>query len=181
MTRFIRFALTLSMALLATACITNRSVGGSFDDTGADLTLKRILLTDTSHDYSDIDITIFEGRMMLTGTVKTMEARQALANQAARITTVSEVLNEVIIAPRTTMTQGANDVIIDEKLGAALRADNGVFRGNFQIAVSQGNVYLLGVAQNATELDRVTSHAQTIKGVKNVVSHVVFVGDPRRN
>ncbi len=161
-------------------CTTNRTFGAGLNDSAADLTLKRYLLADTNYDYSDIDITVFEGRLMLTGSVRSDAARRALAAKAQLVPTVTEVLNEVIVGPRTGIGQGTSDALIDERLGAALLTDNGIFRSNYQIAVSKGVVYLLGVAQGAQELERVTSHAQTVPGVKRVVSHVIFVGDPRR-
>lgn len=171
-------ALTLGLTL--PGCTTNRSFGSGLDDQSADLTLKRKLLTDRMYNYSDVDITVFEGRLLLTGTVKSTEARNSLAAKAQSIPTVSEVLNEVTIGKKTGFRRGTQDAVIDERLGAAIFADNGIVSANYQIAVSGGTIYLLGVAQGPEELARVTSHAQTIPNVNNIVSHVVFVKDPRR-
>ena len=78
------------------------------------------------------------------------------------------------------MSQGRKDAFIDQKLETALIADTGVAAGNYRILVSQGTVYLLGVAQGPNELRRVTGQAQAIEGVNEVVSHVIYVRDPRR-
>jgi len=42
----------------------------------------------------------------------------------------------------------------------------------------QGVVYLMGVAQNQAELNRVIETARTISGVKQVVSYVKLAGEP---
>ena len=177
-TRFSLLALLITIAL--SGCVTNRSFGTGIDDQTSDLRLKQMLLADTSYDYSDIDIVIFEGRMMLTGTVRSNDARRSVAQKAGSLPNVTEVLNELIVTGRTSVGQGFRDGVIDERLGAAMLTDNGIYSANYQIAVSQGIVYLLGVAQGPDELARVTGHAQTISGVTNIVSHVIFVGDPRR-
>lgn len=174
------FLIAALASLALSACVSNRTLGEGIDDSAADFAVKRQLLADRKHNYSDIDIAIFEGRLMLTGTVKTPEARASLTEKAERVVTVHEVLNEVIVGSRTPFRQGAMDALIDEKLGAAIVTDNGIFSGNYQIVVSNGTVYVLGVAQGPEELSRMTGHAQTIDGVRNVVSHVIFVGDPRR-
>ncbi|MEM9421995.1 MAG: BON domain-containing protein, partial [Pseudomonadota bacterium] len=121
-----------------------------------------------------------EGRVLLTGTVRSEEARLALTDKASRMTLISEVLNEVIVGAGTPVGQGAKDALIDQRLSAALVADNAVYSGNYKFSISSGTVYLLGVAQGPGELSRVTGHAQAVDGVRNVVSHVIFVGDPRR-
>lgn len=169
-----------ALSLLA-ACAQNRTLGEGIDDVGADLNLKRQLLFDKDIKTADVDLTVFEGRLLLAGTVPNEESYQGLLDRARRVGGVREVIDEVRIGPKTTRGQGLKDAVIDEKLGAALLADNGVYRQNYQIMVSQGTVYLLGVAQGPNELRRVTDHAATIDGVEGVVSHVAFVGDPRRS
>ncbi|ADM08667.1 hypothetical protein PB2503_02952 [Parvularcula bermudensis HTCC2503] len=168
------------LSALVAGCETNRTLGTSIDDTGIDLQLKRALLADRTYDTSDIDISVFEGRVMLTGTVRTAEARRELGLKTRSLPGVIEVLNEVRVGAPTTAGQGLRDAVMDEKLGAAMRADNAIYRTNYQIAVSQGTIYLLGVAQGPVELERVTGHAQTIDGANEIISHVIFVGDPRR-
>jgi osmotically-inducible protein OsmY len=175
---------SLLIGLLAifalSACVQNRSFGESIDDAGADIALKTKLLTDRSIDTSDIDASVYEGRLLLAGTVPSAEDHRRLLEQARGLSSVREVIDEVRIGARTPPRQGAKDALINQKLGAALLADNGIYRSNYQIVVSQGTVYLLGVAQGPNELERVTGHAATIDGVADVVSHVIFVGDPRR-
>ncbi len=167
-------------ALTLNACVSNRTFGEGVDDSAADISLGARLLADRSHDFSDVDVTVFEGRVLVTGTVRTEAARLALTDKASRLNLVSEVLNEVVVGGRTSVGQGTKDALVDRRLGAAIVADNGIYSGNYKFSISGGTVYLLGVAQGPDELSRVTGHAQSIDGVSNVVSHVIFVGDPRR-
>ena len=180
-TRSILAAATLALcAAPLSACVQNRTLGEGIDDVGADLNLKRQLLFDKDIKTADVDLAVFEGRLLLAGTVPSEADYEGLLQRARTVGSIREVIDEVRIGAKTTRGQGLKDAAIDQKLGAALLADNGVYRSNYQVVVSQGTVYLLGVAQGPNELRRVTDHASTIDGVTNVVSHVVFVGDPKR-
>src|SRR5690606_5857668 len=63
------------------------------------------------------------------------------------------------------------------KLRTALTFDSEVQSVNYSIDTVEGIVYLLGVAQNQAELNRVTEVARTISDVKQVVSYVRILGE----
>ncbi len=169
-----------AFSLATSACVTNRTFGGGVDDVSAGINLKARLFGDGFYNYGDVDLTVYEGRVLLTGTMSTEAGKQHLQQLASNSANVEEVLNEIVVGQRTTFNQTSSDVLIDEKLGFALLADNGVYRANYQIAVSGGVVYIMGIAQGPNELIRVTDHARNIRGVQRVVSHVLYVGDPKR-
>ncbi|MEL7029402.1 MAG: BON domain-containing protein [Pseudomonadota bacterium] len=164
----------------AGAVAQERSVGDGVDDVTTDADIKLLFLEQTDHDYSDVDITVYEGRVLLTGTARTDEARGQAAKVAWSASNVSEVLNELKVGDKTKFTSGSNDAWIEARLRSALLTDEDVTSINYEIAVSQGEVYLLGLAETGPELDRVTNHARTIRGVVKVVSHVQFPDDPSR-
>ena len=165
---------------MTTGCVQNRTLGAGIDDVGADLSMKRRLFANRDIDTSDVDVSVFEGRLLLAGTVPDQATHQALLAEVRRVGGVGEVIDEVRVAEQTSMRQGAADALIDQRLGAALLTDSGIYRNNYQIVVSQGIVYLLGVAQGPNELQRVIAQAEAVPGVREVVSHGAYVGDPRR-
>lgn len=174
-----RLALLLPVIVLA-ACVQNRTLGDRLDDSAASLNLKSSLLFNREVDTSDLDMTIFEGRLLLTGTVRSDADKMLVEERAARVPQVREVINELQVGPKTGFGRGTRDAWIDNKLETALIADTGVTAGNYRVLVSQGTVYLLGVAQGPNELRRVTAQAAAIDGVNEVVSHVIYLRDPRR-
>jgi len=66
-------------------------------------------------------------------------------------------------------------------LRTQLMFDGGVKNINYTIEVEGGVVYLFGIAQDQTELDRVIAAARDISDVKKIINHVVLKDDPRRN
>ncbi len=164
-------------AALLSACATSRSLDQSFSDIGADARLKQVLLADRSHNYDDVDLTVFEGRLLLTGTMASESGRRRLIENAWKAGGVEQVIDEVIIGDRTSLGQGLTDTRIDTAIRAKFVADGSVKGGRIKIAVSDGVVYLLGVTRDRTELEDALRYARTTGGVKKVVSHILYRDD----
>ena len=156
------------------ACSSSRSLDESFTDIGAAGELKSVLVADRTHEYGDVDITLFEGRLLLTGTMLTEEGRAKLLANAWKANGVDQIIDEVIVAEKTSFGQGFEDTRIDQTLRAKLVTDDTVSSGRFKIAVSRGVVYLIGAARSANERDRAVELARTVAGVEKVVSHVAL-------
>ena len=163
----------LAVALLS-ACASSRNLDESFSDIGADAQLKAVLFADRSHDYGDVDTTIYEGRLLLTGTMKSEEGRKTLVENAWKAEGIDQVIDEIIVGDGTSMGQGFEDARIDAALRTKLIADSDVKAGGFKASVSKGVVYLLGVARSEPELTAALDIARSIAGVEKVVSHVVL-------
>ena len=165
-------------ALALPACGTSRTLGASLNDLEANAVLKRVLFTDRSHDYGDIDLTLFEGRLMLTGTMQSEEGRRKLVENAWKATGVKQVIDEVFVGDETPLGQGLEDSKIDASLRAKLVADGNVRSSNVKIAVSNSVVYLLGVARDRDQLEQIIAHARNTGGVSKVVSHMLYLDSP---
>lgn len=164
--------LAVAVAGMAVTGCASRSVGEAFTDASSDMNVRTRLLKDRQHDYSDVDVTVFGHRLMLTGSMHSPEGRRHLDELARRTPDITEVIDEIRIGDPTASGQGAKDSLIDERLSALLLTDGGVTRRNYEIAVSNGVVYILGEARSPEEAGRVTEHARKISGVREVVSHI---------
>lgn len=171
---FPRLALALSAAVALAACASSRSLDESMTDLTANAELKGVLFADRSHDYGDIDITLYEGRLMLTGVMRSEEGRAKLIENAWKADGVDQVIDEIVIGEKTSIGQGFEDSRIDQTLRARLIADGDIASGRYKIAVSKAVVYLIGAARSQAELNRATELARTIGGVEKVVSHVAL-------
>lgn len=173
------YAVLLALALTGlAACASSRTLGGSVDDLGTSASLKSILFADRKHDYGDVDLTVYEGRVMLTGTMPTEEGHAKLIEDVWKADGVKQVIDEIVIAEKTSLGQGFEDTRIDQTLRAKLIANGDVTNSNYKIAVSRAVVYLLGVARDEKELNEALAAARSIDGVKTVVSHVVYQALP---
>ena len=68
------------------------------------------------------------------------------------------------------------DSWISTQLKSRLTFDKEVYAVNYAIEAVNGVVYLIGIAQNQAELDRVVAHARDLAYVRRVISHVRVKG-----
>ena len=164
----------VAAAFALSACATSRSLDKTFTDISASSELRSVLFSDRSRDYSDVDITIHEGRLMLTGSMRSEDGRRQLIENAWKARGVDQVIDEIFVGDKTPFSQGFEDSRIDQVLRARLIAEADVTSGNYKIAVSQGVVYLIGTASSQGELDEALRVASSISGVEKVVNHVAL-------
>lgn len=173
-----RLAVIIGLAAFAalSACASSRNLDQSFSDLSGNAELKSVLFADRTHDYGDVDITLYEGRLMLTGTMKSDAGHVKLIENAWKAANVKEVIDEVIIGEGTSFGQGFEDTRIDQVLRTRLVTSGDVSSTEYKIAVSNAVVYLIGVARSQAELDKALELARTVAGVEKVVSHVALRG-----
>lgn len=168
-----KLLIVAALFALASACASSRNLDESFSDIGADAQLKAVLFADRTHDYGDIDLTMFEGRLMLTGSMKSEDGRRKLIENAWKAEGVDQVIDEIFVGDGTSFGQGVEDGAIDAALRSRLIADGDVKSGDFKMSVSNGVVYLLGVTRSDAQLNEAVEIARSTRGVEKVVSHVL--------
>ncbi len=171
---FLIVGIVTSVAAMLSACASSRSLDESLSDLSGNAQLKTVLFSDREYDYSNIDTTLLEGRLMLTGSMWSEEGRARLIANAWKAEGVDQVIDEVLIADKTSFGQGFEDARIDKALRASLIADGDVTSGRYKFSVSEAVVYILGVARTQQEMDKVLKTAQSINGVEKVISHITI-------
>ncbi|MEM6415756.1 MAG: BON domain-containing protein [Pseudomonadota bacterium] len=161
-------------------CGSSRSLGASFGDANSGQDFKARLMTDGPYDYDDIDITVFEGRLMLTGTAPDEQTRQRLVMQGWQSKGVKQIIDEVVIGEKTRFKQGVADSRIDTAIRTKLITDGAIRSSDVKITVSNGVAYLIGVARDDRILTKIVDHARTTRGVTKVVSHIIFIDEQVR-
>jgi osmotically-inducible protein OsmY len=128
--------------------------------------------------FAKLHLTVDQGRVLITGVVQKPEARVEAVRLAWQAKGVKEVINEIRVANSDGITGYARDTWIAARLRTTLTFDRYVQSINYSIDTVQGIVYLMGVARDQAELNRVIGIARTIPDVKQVVSYVKLAGEP---
>lgn len=128
--------------------------------------------------FTKLDLTINQGRVLITGVVQDPEHRVEAVRMAWKPNGVIQVINEIKVAQSEGIIGYAKDSWISTRLRAALVMASEIESINYSIDTVQGSVYLMGFAQNQAELNQVIERARTIENVKQVVSYVKLVGAP---
>lgn len=128
--------------------------------------------------FAKLDLTVNQGRVLITGVVQNPEDRVEAVRLAWQPKGVTQVINEIQLAEGPGFISYARDSWISTRLRTALTVDKNIQSINYSIDTVRGIVYLMGVAQNQAELNRVIETARTIPDVKRVVSYVKLAGEP---
>ena len=131
--------------------------------------------------FRKLDMTINQGRVLLTGVVQDPEHRVEAVRLAWQPKGVKQVINEIRVAESDGLMGFARDSWITTRLRTSMTFDSDVQSINYSIDTVQGTIYLMGVAQSQGELNRVMELARTIPDVNQVVSYVKFAGDSAWN
>ena len=167
-------------ATTGVAIAEERSVGDAVDDLTIRAELNHLFFRDDVELYRNVSFSVFEGRVLLKGTVPTPEARIHALRLAWQAAGVREVINELQVADDSGILDYARDTWISAQLKGRLLVDGEVLSINYAIETVNGTVYVIGIAQDEAELARVVAHAHDIEDVKRVVSHVVVKDDQSR-
>ena len=128
--------------------------------------------------FLKLNMTVEQGRVLVTGVVQNPDHRVEAIRLAWQPEGVTQVINEVRVAESDGISGFARDTWITSNLRAKLIFDRDIQSINYSIDTVQGIVYLMGIAQDQAELNKVISHARDTGYVKDVVSHVKLAGEP---
>ena len=158
-----------------------RSVGNAVDDAAILLKIKNLYAqTDYKDLLANVEIKSVEGRVLLTGNVDKPESQVTAVKLAWQVDGVKEVINEVQINNQAGLGNYARDVWISTQIRSRLLLTKNVRSINYSVITVNQTVYLMGIAEDQTELDNVTYVASTTNYVTRVVSYVRLKDDPRR-
>jgi len=138
----------------------------------------KFLQTDASL-FVDVDVSVNNAAILMTGKVKTPEEKVLATKLAWEVRGVREVVNEIQVIDRTSLKDVAKDLAAGAQLRGKLIADPDVSSLNFSIDVVNGTVFLSGVAADAEEMNRVVGHARELRFAQKVVNYIVLRDDLR--
>jgi osmotically-inducible protein OsmY len=131
--------------------------------------------------FTNVSTSVIEGRVHLSGTVLDDEQRRRATQIAWATPNVSEVVNDIEVTEQTSgLGSVARDRWISTKVRARILADTSIHDVNYTIDTQNRVVFILGIAQDRGELDRVIAHARSVDGVDRVVNYALLKDDPRR-
>jgi len=119
-----------------------------------------------------IDAEVYEGRVMLTGVTADTKIADEAVKLVWQVDGVKAVINEIQTGQDSGLSAIAQDSWITTQVKSKITFDEEIFSINYVVETVNGTVYLIGIAQNDAELNRVKQHASQVKFVRNVISHV---------
>ena len=149
-----------------------RPVSAAIDDVATEVEINALYLEHSTTLFIDVSVDSVEGRVLLTGKVEKPDTRIDAARLAWQAGGVLEVMNEIEVTDQSGLLDYSRDVWISTQLRSELLLDKHVRSINYSVETVNGVVYLMGVAQHQSELERVVGHARDIAYVRRIVSYV---------
>jgi len=155
----------------ASAVHDRRTFGTLIED--QEIQLKAMRLRNADEDLkrrSNIDITVYNLQVLLTGQAESAEVVARFRDQVARIPRVRKVIDEVSIGAEETWSEATSDAYLTSRVKLALFdvGIDGFDPLRVKVVSSGGTVYLMGLL-TPQEADKVTDKVRYISGVKKVV------------
>lgn len=200
--KIIGIIINFSLIIALTSCVETIVVSSTI---GAGLAYREKTFADTREDLkiatkiglkfftnglkkfgNSVDITINEGRVMLTGIVRDASKAKLAQDLCWQVKGVNEVIDEIQIRSDDKLDFGdTGSALVDYKITAEIESKFAIAKNiktiNYSITTVDRTVYLLGVASDDNELKKAIDLASRINGVKKVVNHVILVNDSRRS
>ena len=187
--KFLKVAIIITLFPLATTCsptsillgasaevgsatMEARSYGSILDDATIGTQIKGNLFNFSTSLFIDVNVTVKEGSVFLTGSVPTPELRIQAIKIAWQSNGVREVKNEIQINDRSSLLDAARDKWISAKLRFKLTLDKEIRAINYSIDTVNRHLYLMGIATSTSELKRVFAYARSVRHVRKIVSYV---------
>jgi osmotically-inducible protein OsmY len=166
-------------AKAATMVMEERGFVGAVDDSAIDLAINGKLFETNEKLFRQVNVTVREGRVLLTGSVPRTDHRIEAVRLAWEVEGVREVLSELTAEDTSDLVDYGRDVWLTNKLETTLLFDSDVQAINYSIDVVNGTLFIMGIGQNATERNRVLSYARGLPHVRRIVDYTRLKTDPR--
>jgi osmotically-inducible protein OsmY len=126
------------------------------------------LIRDNLGDRVHVNVASYNRQALLTGEVPNAQDKQLVEKIVSRVDGVRAIVNELVIAPASSLTQRSSDALITGKIKAAMVDAKDLYANAFKVVTERGTTYLMGrVTQR--EADRGTDIARSTSSVRKVV------------
>jgi osmotically-inducible protein OsmY len=181
-----RIFLAAALSASLTGCVgvslntEERSFSHAVGDVNARTDLNARLLAEGPAMFANVATSVIEGRVHLSGTVPTNEERLTATRIAWSTPNVKEVVNDVEVTNEGDLLDTVRDRWINTQVRARILSDGAIKDINYTINTQNRTIYILGIAQDQAELDRVLAHARSIPEARRVVNYALLKDDPHR-
>ena len=151
----------------------DRTLGTVVDDATIKINIAAKFLNAGNNLFVDINTTVLEGRVLLTGLIDNQELRIEAVRLVWEIEGVREVINEIEIGNREGIKDYAKDLWINTQARGVAAKTIGLRVVAYNFETINGKIYIAGITRKPDQLDMLIESLKTIKGVTEIVNYVI--------
>ena len=152
----------------------DRTLGTVVDDATIKVNIAAKFLNAGNNLFVDINTTVLEGRILLTGLVDSQEIRIEALRLVWEVEGVQEVINEIEIGNRETIKDYANDLWINTQARGVAAKTIGLRSVGYNFETIKGKIYIAGVTTRPDQVEILVESLKSIKGVKEIINYVII-------
>jgi osmotically-inducible protein OsmY len=151
-----------------------RSLGTVVDDATIKVNIAAKFLNAGNNLFVNINTSVLEGRVLLTGLVDNQELRIEAVRLVWEAEGVQEIINEIEIGNRSSIKDYANDLWINTQARGVAAKTMGIRSVTFNFETIKGKIYIAGITTRPDLLEETISALKNIKGVNEIVNYVII-------
>jgi len=152
-----------------------RSPGTYIDDRRLEVIVGvNIRKADPALRQSNIDITSFNGVVLITGQTKSEALKNLATATASKLSQVKTIHNELKVRENLSFASRSNDTWLASKVRITLLADREVRTSKIKTIVEDGTVFFMGYV-TTQEADRIANITSNIRGIREVVKVFEYI------
>tara|TARA_A100000164_G_C21599011_1_gene626608 strand:- start:86 stop:694 length:609 start_codon:yes stop_codon:yes gene_type:complete len=151
-----------------------RSIGTVIDDASIKVNIAAKFLGAENNLFVNINTSVLEGRILLTGLVDSQEIRIDAVRLVWEVEGVREIINEIEIGNRSTVKDYASDLWINTQARAVAAKTVGIKAITFNFETIQGKIYIAGITARPDLLNEMILALKNIKGVNEIINYVMI-------
>ncbi len=151
----------------------DRSLGTVVDDATIKVNVAAKFLNAGNNIFVDVNTTVLEGRILLTGLVDTQEVRIEALRLVWEVEGVKEVINEIEIGNRESLKDYANDLWINTQAKGVAAKTIGLRAVAYNFETINGKIYVAGITSRPEQMEAMIEALKNIKGVKEITNYVI--------
>ena len=151
----------------------DRSLGTVVDDATIKVNVAAKFLNAGNNLFVDVNTTVLEGRILLTGLVDTQEVRIEALRLVWEVEGVREVINEIEIGNRESLKDYANDLWINTQAKGVAAKTIGLRAVAYNFETINGKIYVAGITTRPEQMEEMIKALKSIKGVKEITNYII--------
>ena len=151
----------------------DRTGGAVIDDASIKLQITGKFISSENDLFLNIDSSVIEGRVLLTGIVDLQEIRIDAVRRVWEIKGVKEVINEIEVGNKATLKEYSQDLWINTQVKGMAAKTLGLRALSFNFETIKGKVYIAGITSRKEQIEELINSIENIKGIKEIVNYAV--------
>lgn len=154
---------------VGTVIADDRPIDEDVSDAGLYVAVKKNLSAEQSGFFLDIQVTVFQGEVLLTGALPSIELIDQAVATTWKTEGVERVYNYIRLGSTQDVVQTSGDALIASSIKTRLVLTKGIKSPNYKIVVESGVVYVMGLQDNFDEWEAARATIKEITGVQKII------------